>query len=122
MVKNKARRCHACKEPKKNKPTSYFNPNPGTNIQKKGSVLTAHHGGKRFTHDASHFKQISGMLAGMFAGLCLCEAPESIKYSTLGDASATEHTIMRQEETVMCKCVKCAQRAIIMPRMCLELF
>ena len=31
---------------------------------------------------------------------------ESIKYSTLGDASVTDHTIKRQKETVMYKCVK----------------
>ncbi|MCG8046730.1 MAG: RNase H-like domain-containing protein [Candidatus Thiodiazotropha endolucinida] len=52
------------KQPKKNKLTPPFHPNPGTIIQKKGSMLTARHGDKTITRDASHFKRLSGTLAG----------------------------------------------------------
>ena len=61
------------KQPKKNKLTPHFNPNPGTIFQKKGSMLTARHGGKTITRDASHFKRVSAALAGQRQ----CEARES---------------------------------------------
>lgn len=48
----------------KNKLTPHFNPNPGTIIQKKGSMLTARYGGKTITRDVSHFKLVSDALAG----------------------------------------------------------
>lgn len=52
------------KQPKKNKLTPPFNPNPGTVVKTKGSMVTAQHGGKMITRDASHFKRIPSTLAG----------------------------------------------------------
>ena len=47
------------KQPKKNKLTPPFNPNPGIITQKKGSMVTVRHGNRTLTRDASHFKPIS---------------------------------------------------------------
>ena len=52
------------KQPKKNKLTSPFNPKPGTVLERKGSMVTVHHGDRTVTRDASHFKRISDTLAG----------------------------------------------------------
>lgn len=52
------------KQPKKNKLTPPFNPKPGTVLERKGSMVTVHHGDRTVTRDASHFKRISDTLAG----------------------------------------------------------
>lgn len=46
------------RQPKKNKLTTPFNPNPGVIIEKKGSMVTVKHGDRTLTRDASHFKPI----------------------------------------------------------------
>ena len=50
------------KQPKKNKLTPPFNPNPGVILEKKGSMVTVRHGDRTLTRDASHFKPIPGRI------------------------------------------------------------
>ena len=50
------------KQPKKNKLTPPFNPNPGVILEKKGSMVTVRHSDRTLTRDASHFKPIPGRI------------------------------------------------------------
>lgn len=50
------------RQPKLNKITPPFNPNPGVIVAKKGSMVTVRHNNRTVTRDASHFKPIPGRI------------------------------------------------------------
>ena len=50
------------KQPRANKTTPQFNPEPYTVVQKKGSMVTAQRGSSRIVRNSSHFKAVPGYI------------------------------------------------------------